>query len=56
MYWTLDECRRFNAFLFDMEWQLTHIPTADRLVKVNGEYIITECPHCIQFDKDLKHG
>lgn len=46
--------RENNAAMFDLEWMKNHIPTADRLVKVNGLYEIKDCIHCIEFYSKLK--
>lgn len=53
---TLAERREWNALMFDLEWNKNHIPTIDRLKKVDGKYIIEECPHCIKFYEDLNNG
>jgi hypothetical protein len=53
---SLNEQREWNGLLFDLEWLNNHIPTIDRLIKIDDKYEIKECPHCIKFYKDLKNG
>ena len=53
---SLQEQRDWNGLKFDLEWSANHIPTSDRLIKVDGKYELQDCPHCIKFYKDLKNG
>lgn len=39
----LDLRREFNAAAFDIHFNLVHIPTKDRLIKVDGKYQIKDC-------------
>lgn len=48
----LEVLRAILAANWDAEWLDNHIPTIDRLKKVDGHYTIEPCPHCEQ----LKRG
>ncbi len=48
----LDLRREKNAAVWALEWYANHIPTIDRLKKVDGKNILLPCPHC----EKLKNG
>lgn len=40
----LDNKRDYNAMMFEIEFNSVHIPTNDRVKKIDGKYIIEDCP------------
>jgi hypothetical protein len=39
----LENKRDYNAMMFEKDFKSMHIPTIDRLIKINGHYEVIDC-------------